>query len=242
MATMLSHRSPPAVALAALLLAVPGSSVDVSQDPPSATVVSARMRAAVEPASGRADVHVVYRMSGRPSTPIRIEALDFGPAVVRAVGAEGSATAIPLGPESGHLRAGELPAVPSGDSVVVTYTVEGAVEADGGDVRLRLPVVVVDLPPHTADGPVFHARIEVPDDWRVTGAFPTGLARTDAGSWEVDLAVVPSLVSLRARTDGAWRPGLPVVLDVLAVVVLLGFGVVGARHLRSVVRRAGVRE
>lgn len=232
---MPSHRSPPAVALATLLLAVPGSSVDVSQDPPSATVVSARMRATVEPASGRADVHVVYRMSGRRSAPIRVEALDFGPAVVRAVG-------ISLDPESGHLRAGELPADPPGDSVVVTYTVEGAVEGHGGDVRLRLPVVVVDLPPHTADGPVFHARIEVPDDWRVTGAFPTGLARTDAGAWEVDLAVVPSLVSLRARTDGAWRPGLPVVLDVLAVVVLLGFGVVGARHLRSVVRRAGVRE
>ncbi|MEQ9569188.1 MAG: hypothetical protein RLN75_03270 [Longimicrobiales bacterium] len=241
MAPMPSHRSVPVFALAAFLLTGPAPSAGAAQEPPAVTVLAARMRAAIDPVSGRAEVRIAYTVSGRPSTPIRIEGLDFGPATVRAVRLEGTTGPLALDPESGHLRATELPAAPVGDSVVVTYTVEGAVQADGADVRLRLPVVVLDLPPYTADGPVFRAIIDVPDEWAVSGAFPTGLARTPDGAWQVDLAVVPSLVSLRGRTDGAWRPGLPGVLDALALDVLLAFGLAGARHLRGVVRRAEAR-
>lgn len=242
MASMPTLRSALLLTLAGCLPAgLAGSAVAAQDSPPAATVVAAQMSATVDPVSGRAEVRIVYGVSPTPSAPIRIEALDFTPAVVREVRLAGAAAPLVLDPESGHLRATDIPAASPGDSIVVTYTVDGAVEADGADVRLRLPVVVVHLPPHTADGPVFQATIDVPGDWAVTGGFPTGLAQADNGSWMVDLAVVPSLVSLRARTDGAWRPGLPGVLDTLALVVLLAFGFVGARHLRGVVRRAEAR-
>jgi hypothetical protein len=68
----------------------------------------------------------------------------------------------------------------------------------------------------------------------VAEAFPTGLRPTDTPDvWAVELAVVPAVLSLRARTDGRWRPGLPALLDVAAVLVVVAFSVVGLRHLRA---------
>lgn len=235
---MFAFPGPTPLTLGACLLWAGAVSGAVAQEPPTPTVAAARLSAAVDPATGRADVTIAYGVSDGAATSVRIEALDFGPAAVREVRLEGVGSPVVLDAESGRLRAAELPVASPGDSMVVTYTVEGAVEGGGADVRLRVPVVVVDLPPHTADGPVFHAVIDVPDGWAVSGSFPTGLSETADGAWEVDLAVVPSLVSLRARTDGIWRPGLPVVLDGLALVVLLAFGLFGVRHLRGVVRRA----
>lgn len=235
---MFAFPGPTPLTLGACLLWAGAVSGAVAQEPPTPTVAAARLSAAVDPATGRADVTIAYGVSDGAARSVRIEALDFGPAAVREVRLEGVGSPVVLDAESGRLRAAELPVASPGDSIVVSYTVDGAVQGEGADVRLRVPVVVVDFPPHTADGPVFHAVIDVPDGWAVSGSFPTGLSETADGTWEVDLAVVPSLVSLRARTDGIWRPGLPVVLDGLALVALLAFGLFGVRHLRGVVRRA----
>jgi hypothetical protein len=38
---------------------------------------------------------------------------------------------------------------------------------------------------------------------------------------------------VRARTDGAWRPGVPLMLDIAAGTILLVFVVAGLRWLRA---------
>jgi hypothetical protein len=42
------------------------------------------------------------------------------------------------------------------------------------------------------------------------------------------------MVSARGRTDGTWRLGLPLVIDLLTVVILLAFSFVGWRHLARI--------
>jgi hypothetical protein len=93
----------------------------------------------------------------------------------------------------------------------------------GETVRVHVPVLTVAFPPQSDAGNIFHAEVRVPSYWSVTEAFPTGLRQRTDGVFAVDLTASPSVISLRARTDGAWRPGVPLLLDVLA----------GAIHLRA---------
>ncbi|MBW3535494.1 MAG: hypothetical protein KY453_09810 [Gemmatimonadetes bacterium] len=146
---------------------------------------------------------------------------------------------LPLTTETGSMRTAVIPlaalAPASGEaSFSLVYRVAGAVERSGPRVRVRLPILVVDLPPEPGASRIFDASVRLPEAWAVSGGFPTGLARTAGGTWEVRLPVVPALVSLRGRSDGAWRPGMPEALDALAAIVLVGFGLVGWRHLRKV--------
>jgi hypothetical protein len=118
--------------------------------------------------------------------------------------------------------------------LAASYVVNNARITKGETVRVHIPVLTVALPPLRDVGDVFHAEVLVPSYWSVTDGFPTALRSTADGVYAVDLAVAPSVISVRARTDGAWRPGLPVILDVLAGLILLVFVVIGWRHLRSV--------
>ena len=59
------------------------------------------------------------------------------------------------------------------------------------------------------------------------------LWRELAGFALIVLAVVPAVLSFRARSDGRWRPGLPALLDVAAVLLITAFSVFGWRHLRD---------
>lgn len=207
---------------------------------------SARLTTEISAGGTDAEVRIEYTVArGRQDAdPVRVELLGFGPAAVDSVGVEADGRAIRLAPEAGSMRAGTFtlpPARTDAEEVRVSlaYRVAGAVERSGPDVRVRVPVLVLDLPPAPGGGPVFHGSVRLPDTWSVSGAFPTGLASDGEGSWEVDLPVVPALVSLRGRSDGAWRPGLPQALDALALVLLLGFGLVGWRHLRELAGSAG---
>lgn len=112
------------------------------------------------------------------------------------------------------------------------YVVRNAIVTKDGTVRVHVPVLTLALPPLRDAGNVFHAEVRVPSSWSVTEGFPTGLRATSDGIFAVDLPVAPSVVSLRARTDGVWRPGLPLLLDGLAGVVLVAFLVIGWRYLR----------
>ncbi len=123
---------------------------------------------------------------------------------------------------------------PSGPVVATSYAVTGAVTEEGARVRGHIPVLSVDLPPEAATPGLFRAELRLPPDWRVAEGFPTGLDATGTpGVYAVDLAVVPAVLSFRARSDGRWRPGLPALLDVAAVLLVAAFSVVGWRHLRD---------
>ena len=113
------------------------------------------------------------------------------------------------------------------------YRVDSAVREEAGALRAHVPVLSVSLPPATDSGDVFLAVVTVPENWSVVEGFPTGLRERERGVYDVALPVVPSVVSLRGRTDGAWRPGFNLIVDLLAVVILLAFGLVGWRHLRE---------
>ncbi len=103
----------------------------------------------------------------------------------------------------------------------------------GEAVRVDIPVLTAALPPVRDAGDIFHADIRMPSIWFVTESFPTGLRPGPDGSYTVDLPVAPSVITIRARTDGAWRPGAPLLLDALAGAILLAFVIVGWRHLRA---------
>jgi hypothetical protein len=113
-----------------------------------------------------------------------------------------------------------------------TYVVRNTRTTKGESVLVHVPVLTVALPPVRNAGDVFHADLRVPSNWSVSEAFPTGL-RDTGGVYTVDLAVAPSVVSLRARTDGAWRPGVPLLLDIAALTILLAFVLFGMRWLRG---------
>lgn len=210
-----------------------------------AVVRSARLTAEVPARGADAEVRIEYTVAleGAAAGPLRLEVLRMGPASVErfrvetAGGAEDGPFA--LSPERGNMRAATLPLsapAPGSDEIALSlvYRVAGAVERSGPGVRLRLPVLVLDLPPEAGGARIFGASVRLPEEWSLSGGFPSGLATTSCGVWEVDLAAVPALVSLRGRSDGAWRPGLLEALDALAVMVILGFGLVGWRHLRAV--------
>jgi hypothetical protein len=114
-----------------------------------------------------------------------------------------------------------------------TYVVHNTGVVTGETVRVHVPVLTVAFPPQSDAGNIFHAEVRVPSYWSVTEAFPTGLRQRTDGVFAVDLTASPSVISLRARTDGAWRPGVPLLLDVLAGAIPLVFVVVGWRHLRA---------
>jgi len=113
------------------------------------------------------------------------------------------------------------------------YVIHDAAMTDSERVRVHVPVLTVALPPVTDAGDVFHADVRVPSYWAVTEGFPTGFRPASEDYLAVDLAVAPSVISLRARTDGTWRPGVPLLLDILAGIILAGFLFIGWRHLRE---------
>lgn len=196
-------------------------------------------------------VHLVVDLTGGDAAAVRIEyvlapsvtadrvdatALEFAGARVEEPRAtDGSPVPVRrLRPLAAALSLPVSRAGGSGPSVVTVYAVPRAVSGHGASVRAHIPVVSVDLPPEAASPGLFSAEVRVPPRWRVAESFPTGLSPTDTpGLYRVDLAVVPAVLSFRARSDGRWRPGLPWVLDLLAFVLLLTFSAVGWRHLRN---------
>jgi hypothetical protein len=189
-------------------------------------------------ADGRGTVRVEYRVHGAgQGSTLGATVLDFGRArIVDLRTADGQPLGLGTGP--GVSRAGRLPVgSPDADGVVrivVEYDVPGAVVARGPALRGHVPVLTVDRPAGEPGPDVFAAELRVPPGWSITEGFPSGLSATaQPGVYRAGLSVVPAVVSFRGRTDGAWRPGLPLALELLAGSVLLGFSLVGWRHLRG---------
>jgi hypothetical protein len=165
--------------------------------------------------------------------------LDFGKAAASDLRFGEARSPVPLRALAGVARAAEVGVERSSSAgvgrIVVHYDLAEPVTAEGADLRGHIPVLSLDRPP-TQPGPaVFTAELRLPPEWTVTEGFPTGLsAAGEPGMYSVDLSVVPAVVSFRGRSDGRWRPGLPLALEVLAGMIMMGFALYGWRHLRRV--------
>ena len=86
-----------------------------------------------------------------------------------------------------------------------------------------------------AEGEVPVGAVVVREGWVIADGFRSGLRRDEPGVYTVALTAAPAMVGFRARTDGRWSPGVPLLIDVLTVLLLLGFAAFGWRHLQGVV-------
>ncbi|HSG07975.1 MAG TPA: hypothetical protein VLA36_06445 [Longimicrobiales bacterium] len=189
-------------------------------------------------APGAAFVRVEYELSGvRPGDSVPVSVLDFGRAVAEdfRVGARG--VPMELSGRHGAARSGSWPVAAGAEGravLAVTYQVPGAGEDEDGRIVSHLPVLIVDRAPEEARPGFFRGSVQVPADWRVTEGFPTGLASGgEAGRYDVELSVLPAVVTLRARSDGRRTVALPLALDLVALSVLLITAVAGWRHMRE---------
>ncbi len=218
----------------------------VAQDP-GWLVRSVHMDADLSSADGVADVVVRFELRAiggdalPASQPLHFELLGFGDATVDRF-ATLSGDSVELWPTYGTHRAASVwvsrtSLDPDIGVMELSYRVDAAVVEDGGGLRARIPVLTGPPAAAGADGG-FTARLRLPEGWIVSEGFPSGLRRDDDGAWSVGLQVTPSMVGFRGRSDGAWRPSVPLVIDLMTVLFLLGFSAVGWHHLSGVARRA----
>jgi hypothetical protein len=207
----------------------------VAQDVSGGTVHA--LAADVEVTLAGARVRLEYQLSGvGAGDRVPVSLLDFAPA--RAGDFRVGAAGAPLTLDAGHgaARAGVWPVEPGPDGralLRVEYVVPHDV-TDGADFVRHVPMLSVDRAPEAARPGLFRAEVRTPGGWRVSEGFPTGLTAGDvAGAYSVELAVVPAVLTLRGRTDGASGLSMPLVLDLVALAVLLLTAVVGWRHMRA---------
>jgi len=215
--------------------------VDASAQSVAPVVRSAAMRVDVTGSDGSAEVEIDYVLSGTIATrAVAVALLGFDSSTVTdAVYCcwAGSEETIVLWPSTGSRRMASipLPVVPAGadgpSTLRISYHVARAVTEKGGGVHGRIPVLSLDLPPLGGGADVFSTSLSLPAEWIMTEGFPTGFRPGDDGVPSVT-PVVPSMVSFRARSDGRWRPGLPLLIDVLMSALILLVGFFGWRHLR----------
>ena len=172
--------------------------------------------------------------------PIDVELLGFDDAMTDRFATDGAE--VELWPTTGSHRAAAVyaPADASGATLPMEfrYRIEQAVVDDGGKLRGRIPVLSGPSAPTSGERGWFEARLLLPEDWTPSEGFPSGLRVQPDGSYAVALQVVPSLVGFRGRSDGIRRPGLPLLVDLLTLLVLVSFSAFGWRHLSGVARRA----
>lgn len=232
------------LASALAILSVPAVAAQVPEASPWVTV---RQQVDIEMGSGdgSAEVGIRFELStqvpGAPlplDHPVTFEMLGFGGSVAEDV-RRGNGEVVVLWPTVGSHRAAVVrlsSADVEGDMATVTfsYRVDDVLEAPGASVHARVPLLTG--PPVRAETgeDAFQARLSVPDEWVVTEGFPSGMRPSGPGGQVVSLAVAPSIVGFRARTDGRWRPGFPLFVDVLTLLILGTFAAFGWRHLREV--------
>jgi hypothetical protein len=202
-------------------------------------VRSARVTIDLTAAEGSASVLVEYALEGaRAGGSVSIELLGFDEAFTDEVEVVGG-DRIVLWPATGSRRSATVTLPnelgPGPVRMGFAYRIEAAVRRAGERFHARVPVLTIAAPPVAGVGDVFAADVRLPEGWTVADAFPSGLAARDPGQLEATLQVVPSVVRVRGRTDGGWRPGLGLALDVLALLIVGGVIVAGHRHMRRMI-------
>lgn len=201
-----------------------------------ATVRAAHLTADLRGTDGSASVTIRYELLGADELEVvDLELLGFGPAFADTVSVVDGARLL-LRPVSGSRRRATARLPPAGDAarkqVVLEYRALSAVELRDGTVRVRIPLVTVSLPPATDSATVFTATLDLPETWDVAEGFPSSLREREPGIYEATLPIVPSVVSLRGRTDGTWRPSVVLLADLMTALVLAWVALAGWRRLR----------
>ena len=199
-------------------------------------VARASLTAHVSERGNVAEVVAEYRLTGvSPGDPVPLSLLGVGGARVVALRSGDVDVALP--DSAGRRLELTVPAsrLEGGTGLILSYRVESVIRSVGGARRGHVPVAAVLWPPLEARPGIFSAELHLPRDWRVTEAFPTGLRvrGTDPSALEAQLAVVPSVVSFRARVGQGGMLGPLALLDLAAGVVLVAVGWVVWRRLRK---------
>lgn len=218
-----------ALLAAALLAAMPLASAA------QPVVESVRLVADLDVADASVAVRITFELAGLgpDDAPVAVRALGFRGTTLERVESDGRVVELDLSTPLAPV--GRIAVVPDREgraTLALRYRVAGAVDVDGTDARVRIPLLAPAVPPGDTGPGLFEATVTAPTEWRVAEGFPTTIRPGGAsGTWTVDLAVVPAMVSLRAHTDGRWRPGLVGLLDGVALACLLGFFVVAGRYV-----------
>ena len=180
-------------------------------------------------------MRVEYRLGGvAAGDSVRVTLLDYGLGVPPEIRIGEAGTAGTLRVAQGAARRARIPvetAPDGGGRVVVGYRVPVPARADV-PVVVRVPVLTVDGPAEANRPALFRADLRVPTEWKVVEAFPSGLvAGAGAGVLRAELGVVPSVVTLRVRTDGRRAASLPLALNVLAAACVALVSIAGWRQL-----------
>ena len=208
-------------------------------------LISAHARADLTPTGGPTLV-IDYTVAGDPgAATVPLVGLAFGGARFRDV----RATAASLGELDVSLEArtdGRLVggvALPAGlaagepFSFSLSYEIEGATEREGGLTLHRLPILAVGWPPDEALPETFTVEALVADGLTVYESFPSGMRASGregaAQRYRLALPVIPALVSLRTSRGSPPLNTLPRALNLLVIVLLAGFALLGWRHLRE---------
>ena len=210
-------------------------------------VLSVHAEADLSAGDGSANVSIRYAIGTTPTDvvprdkPMRFELLGFGDATADWFTTTGGDT-VELWPTHGAHKAASIYASESllernRGEVELSYRVEAAVIEEDGRLRARIPLLSGPTAPMGASGE-FTARLVLPEGWTISEGFPSGLRTNDDGTWSVRLQVAPSMIGFRGRSDGAWRPSIPLAVDFVTLIFLVGFSFVGWRHLSDVARRA----
>jgi hypothetical protein len=129
----------------------------------------------------------------------------------------------------------------------VSYIVEGAwvglettrgnTEPDRHSGRVTVPVLVPRWVPDDPKPTTFRARVLVPSGLTVTGSFPSSVLREpeagQEGVYEMALQGAPAMLILRVAQGAGSGLTLEGSLDLVVVLILLGMGLLGIRHLRK---------
>ncbi len=118
----------------------------------------------------------------------------------------------------------------------LAYEIVSGVSGVGTRRRYTIPLLVPEWPPAEAVAGVFELSVALGAEERVVMSFPAGL-RAEEGAegarYAVDLQVVPTLLTLTTSTGSGAPLTLAVLLDVMALVVFLGAGIMAVRHLKA---------
>lgn len=210
-------------------------------------VLSVHAEADLSAGDGSANVSIRYSIGTTPAAavptdnPMRFELLGFGRATADWLTTTVGDT-VALQPTHGAHKAASIYASESlfgrnRDEVELSYRVEAAVVEEDGALRARIPLLSGPTAPMGTSGE-FTARLVLPEGWTVSEGFPSGLRMNDDETWSVRLQVAPAMVGFRGRSDGAWRPSIPLAVDFVTLIILVGFSFVGWRHLSDVARSA----
>ena len=193
--------------------------------------------------TGAALVFMNHRLEVQPETDaIPFTLLLFAPTDVEEISArvDGETLAVRVADDGGPRLEGEveLPAALASSGRVtldLDYRVAEAVRADGGGVRVVLPMLAVDWAPAEARPRMFQAEVTLPEGMAAREVFPVTPAGGSApGVARTSLQVVPAVVRVRARPEGSLGFSLPGVLELLVLVAVIACGMAGLRYVRRV--------